>query len=1005
MKNPFSAFLCLAKGSRVAAAMTALLAVSGLSQSQAAVLYWDSNGNTAGAGAAPSGTWGTSAFWSTSSAGTNSTANTTTTLKDDLYFSAGTDATGTYAVTLDNLRSARVLILEEGNVTFSGGTLNLASSNGGITMNGTASNAATVSSNVTITGAQIFNIATGNTLTLDTGTFTRNAGATLNVQGAGTVSSTQVGLNTLQPTGLLGTWVTIGTGSATRYATLTGSTLSAYTGTTAATAANLTDTTGTLNYELTAATGSTPASVSANTIRYAGGSATLTAGGTLFSLNGLLTTGSGTLTIASNAVTIGADRDLVINTVGTSGVVISSVIQDNVAGASGITKTGNRGLTLSGDNTYTGVTYITQGQLTVSHANGLGSTVGNTVINANGSTSTGGALALSGNISIAENIVLTGPGDGISSSYSPTVFSTSGNNTITGTLTLSGTTSYRLGANSGTVLNLGLIERTGTDSASLIFSASGTGVVNVTQAIRNNGGGITVHGGGIAILSASNNLIGGTIIQNNSTLKLAADNALPTNQNVQLGQSAIVNTATGNNNDVATLFLEGVNQTINSLNGLPNAGASPNNASTTDRRKITSSSAADSVLTVGFNNGTGNFDGIIEDGTGGGKTSFVKAGTGTQTFLGTVANTYSGDTTVTGGTLILAKTAGITSVAGNLNIGDNSGTDTVQLTNSNQIADTSVVSFNGAAATLRLNGQNEVVGGLSSAAGSGIVQNESGAVGTSTLGLQVATATTQSYGGTLRDGDGAGTDGTLAVVKSGTGTQIFTGASTYTGGTTVNEGTLLAGNSTGSAIGSGPLLVATAGAFGGIGRVELAAGSRATFQGTLSPGASAGSVGTLEFSLASAMGSSTSGLTFDSATLAFDLGAAGSGISATGTSDLLLLSGTVNEATDLSFTGSNVFDFGNTGEAGWYKLVDSSATSLIDWTGLTVDANRQITGGLGYANLGNGLTGSFYLGNGSGLGDYGDIYFQAVAVPEPGRMLLLGGGMLALLARRRRVRI
>lgn len=1003
MKNRSSVFLSLVHGCRAAAALAILVLV--LPQARSAVLYWDSNGNTAGAGAAPSGTWGTSAFWSTSSAGTNATANTTTSLKDDLYFSAGTDATGTYTVTLDNLRSARVLILEEGNVTFSGGTLNLASSNGGITMNGTASNAATVSSNVTISGAQIFNIATGNTLTLDTGTFTRNAGAALNVQGAGTVSSTQAGLNTLQPTGLLGTWATIGSGSTTRYATLTGSTLTAYTGTTAATAANLTDTTGTLNYELTAATGSTPASVSANTIRYAGGSATLTTGGTLFSLNGLLTTGSGTLTIASNAVTIGADRELVINTVGSSGVVISSVIQDNAAGASGITKTGNRGLTLSGNNTYTGVTYISQGILTVSHNNGLGSTAGNTVINTNGSTSTGGILALSGNVTISEDITITGPGDGTSASYSPTLTSSSGNNTIAGVITLVGSNGYRVGAGSGTVLNLGLIQRTGSDSSSLIISASGTGVVNITQAIKNNGGGLTVHGGGTGILSASNNEIGGTIIQNNSTLKLAADNALPTNQSVQLGQSAIVNTATGANNDVATLFLEGVSQTINSLNGLPNAGTLPNNATPTDRRKITSSSANDSVLTVGFNNGGGNFDGVIEDGTGGGKISFVKAGTGTQTFLGTVANTYTGDTTVTGGTLVLAKTAGITSVAGNLNIGDGTGTDTVRLTNADQISDTSLVSFNGASAVLHLNGQNETVGGLSSASGAGVVQNESGVAGTSTLGIQVAAATSQSFGGTLRDGDGSGTDGTLAVVKSGTGTQILTGASTYTGGTTVNEGTLLAGNSTGSAIGSGPLLVATAGAFGGIGRVELAAASRATFQGTLSPGASAGSVGTLEFSLASAMGSSTSGLTFDSATLAFDLGAAGAGISATGTSDLLLLSGTVNEATDLSFTGSNVFDFGNTGEAGWYKLVDSSATSLIDWTGLTVDANRQITGGLGYANLGNGLTGSFYLGNGSGLGDYGDIYFQAVAVPEPGRMLLLGGGLLALLARRRRVRI
>ena len=40
--------------------------------SRATLLYWDSNGATVGAGATPTGNWGTSNFWSTSSAGTAS---------------------------------------------------------------------------------------------------------------------------------------------------------------------------------------------------------------------------------------------------------------------------------------------------------------------------------------------------------------------------------------------------------------------------------------------------------------------------------------------------------------------------------------------------------------------------------------------------------------------------------------------------------------------------------------------------------------------------------------------------------------------------------------------------------------------------------------------------------------------------------------------------------------------------------------------------------------------
>ena len=66
---------------------------------QAATYYWDANGATAGAGSAPTGTWGLSPFWSTSSAGTAATANPTTAFTDPLVFSAGRDATNPYTVT------------------------------------------------------------------------------------------------------------------------------------------------------------------------------------------------------------------------------------------------------------------------------------------------------------------------------------------------------------------------------------------------------------------------------------------------------------------------------------------------------------------------------------------------------------------------------------------------------------------------------------------------------------------------------------------------------------------------------------------------------------------------------------------------------------------------------------------------------------------------------------------------------------------------------------------
>src|SRR3954447_7353540 len=91
----------------------------------AATLYWDSNGSTTGAGVTPTGTWGVSAFWSTSSTGVATTANTTTTALDTLTFSAGTDAVGSPTVTVSGTQNAQLVSIEEGAVTFSGGTLAL----------------------------------------------------------------------------------------------------------------------------------------------------------------------------------------------------------------------------------------------------------------------------------------------------------------------------------------------------------------------------------------------------------------------------------------------------------------------------------------------------------------------------------------------------------------------------------------------------------------------------------------------------------------------------------------------------------------------------------------------------------------------------------------------------------------------------------------------------------------------------------------------------------------
>jgi autotransporter-associated beta strand protein len=88
--------------------------------------YWDVNGTAAGAGGAtPAGNWdGATANFNTDAAGgAGGSLNAAPTAADNVIFAAGSDATGTYTVTVAGTRSAAAVKFEEGNVTLTGGTL------------------------------------------------------------------------------------------------------------------------------------------------------------------------------------------------------------------------------------------------------------------------------------------------------------------------------------------------------------------------------------------------------------------------------------------------------------------------------------------------------------------------------------------------------------------------------------------------------------------------------------------------------------------------------------------------------------------------------------------------------------------------------------------------------------------------------------------------------------------------------------------------------------------
>ena len=191
-------------------------------------------------------------------------------------------------------------------------------------------------------------------------------------------------------------------------------------------------------------------------------------------------------------------------------------------------------------------------------------------------------------------------------------------------------------------------------------------------------------------------------------------------------------------------------------------------------------------------------------GTGG----FFFDNTWGATFLNwTQPNTYTGDTVVNAGTLWLFSSPGITTVAGNLIIGDGIGNDAVHLRRSDQIANTSTVTVS-SSGTLRLDtanindvyGVNETIATLVMAGGQVTTVGQD--VGTLTVTNEIVSNASVnssiisgrlSFGGgttNLVVADGAASEdlfipATIAdggFVKLGSGTLVLSGSNTYTGG-------------------------------------------------------------------------------------------------------------------------------------------------------------------------------------------------------------------------------
>ncbi len=596
--------------------------------------------------------------------------------------------------------------------------------------------------------------------------------------------------------------------------------------------------------------------------------------------------------------------------------------------------------------------------------------VGQLVFNTSGSgydlTSSGGALTLT---SIGTGTLTTGAG--------PAIYAV-------GALTNTISAPVILGAAAGSTMTFrGSAATTDTTISGAISEANAGINITVTDNGKWTFSGANSYTGttalaASAVLTVAHNsglgsTAGGTIVASGTSLQLK-NYVTITGEALQLTGSGISNggalrNASGDNTYAGAITTSGAAR-INSDSGTLLLDVTSGNAITGVNDNLTFGGAGNVTVADAIATGTG---------------SLTKDGAGTLRL--SAANTFTGKTTITGGTLSINSIANVSGGASSLGAPITVANGTIDIGGGGTLAYTG----SGHTTNRWVNLSAGTTGGSIDASGTGALVftgNITSGNSSKTLTLTGTSTHANEISGVISNNS---VTEITSLTKSGSGKWVLSSASgnSYSGTTNVSNGTLVANCSTGSSTGTGAVVVGTDGILGGSGRVAPTVANGITVSGTLAPG---DGFGTLTVDLSGTSGTVTmlSGSGFQ-----YQLGSAGS-MATPGTSDLLTIVGAA--ANDFSFSSNNI-DFLNTGAMGFYKLFDTSSDNPNTWTGLTVSGTGLITGGLTVSNLANGYTGNLIMGGNSFGGTSGDIYLQVI--PEPGAALLGSLGALALLRRRR----
>jgi outer membrane autotransporter protein len=530
---------------------------------------------------------------------------------------------------------------------------------------------------------------------------------------------------------------------------------------------------------------------------------------------GVLRLGSSTLGINS-ITTTGGDLAYVGGVTNASSIILSAsasfIVDDTdtatqagvVSGAGALTKTGTGSLTLTGANTYTGGTTISAGTLQLGNGGTSGSLIGNVTNN--------GTLAFNRSDTVIFGGVVSGIGN-LQQNGTGTTTLTSANTYTGGTAISAGTLQLGNGGTAGSLVG------NVTNNGELTFNRSDAvtfdGVVSGTGNLQQNGSGTTIltgantYTGGTTIsagtLQLGNGGVAGSLVGNvtnngelafNRSDSVTFDGVVSGIGNLQQNGSGTTTLTGANTYSGGTVFNNGQIQAASDGVLGASTGALTFNGG---GLQFGSSFNLNAGRAITLNAGGGTFDTqgfstTVEQNIGG-VGQLTKTGIGTAILTG--ANTYTGGTTISSGTLQLGSGGTSGSLVGNVT---NNGT--LAFNRSDAATFGGVVSGIGnlqqdGSGTTILTGANTYIGGTTISAGT--LQLGNGGTAGSLVGN-----VTNNGELTFNRSDSVTFDGVVSgtgnLQQNSSGTTILTGVNTYTGGTIINAGTLQLGD--GGAAGS-----------------------------------------------------------------------------------------------------------------------------------------------------------------------------------------------------------